>query len=544
MIDAKDLYTGHALSLQNQPSLVDLITAIIDPTVRITFVLGAGISINAGLPSWSRLLENICSAISDDRFARLVRADPSDTLRKSEYTLQLAEFFSPGDERSLIRDALYKENTTPRPGPLHNALARLAKQLAGRARVITTNYDVLLEVAMKDYFAAAHVNSWGPSDIDEWEKDSGGNPGDVLHVHGILEPHETPTQSVVFTESHFLSHGPVAKEVITNRLASDVVVFVGVSLTDPNLTSPLWDYKKKRKPGAPAGPFVLAVPDIADTSDVLLSYEFAISKANFFEKKLGASPIFLKSFSQLSQLIWEMTYALESKDAYKRKRNGSLASTYGTRFGEVLNRCYSRVGCNRRSDFPPTAAGESVSHLLQSMLSGNHALGRELLRLRRAYPLPAAAGPDLEHLGIFLWLRTRSHGPHLAPYSLTMVGTSAYVKRAAWSVASPIDISSFSKYTVARAVYFGSAVTENVDSTGLNAIWKGVLAVPLRIERDGDVHTVGAVSLNSTVPLSPTHAGGQTSVVGRITDTIDVFRLADQLEKSAQELLLSGWATH
>lgn len=538
MIDAKDLLHGHALSFRTQVSLQTLIEAIRDPAVKITFVVGAGLSINAGLPNWAKLLDNVCDAIANPRFAELARGDTSDTLRKSEYSLHLAEALGSSDERALIRDALYKDNLEPRPGPLHNALARLASKLRGRARIVTTNYDTLLEVALRDYFPTAEVNEWGPDYIQDWQKAAVG-AADVLHVHGILEPKKPTDQTVVFTESHFFSHGPAVRELIGQRLATDVVIFIGVSLTDPNLTSPLWEYRSQRTAASPVGPFVLSVPDIADPNDLLLSYEFAIQKAAFFEDKLMTLPIFLKSFSQLAQLVWEMTYALDVPTAYTRNRGKDLTLTYGSRFKTVLTKSYSSVGCAARSDFLGEAAAIDLSKSLDAMLGTSHALGKELKRLERVYPrLPGDAG--VENLGIYLWLRTRSHGSVLASYTVTMIGTSAYISRASWTMPRPVPISAESDFAVSKAVYFGSAIAENIGFAEPGTPWRGTLAVPLRLERDGDTHTIGAVSLHTNRPVKGSGAE-KVSLIGRITKAADYSSLADHLEKSAQTLLSSNW---
>ena len=44
----------------------------------------------------------------------------------------------------------------------------------------------------------------------------------------------------MLTESDFLEHGARVQEIVTSAIAAGTILFVGLSLTDPNIVGPLY----------------------------------------------------------------------------------------------------------------------------------------------------------------------------------------------------------------------------------------------------------------------------------------------------------------
>lgn len=73
MITSKALDQGHALSRSDQPYWAQLLEAAAAGGHRVTLVVGAGVSVDSGLPSWSVLVDRIIEQIPE-RYRHLARA--------------------------------------------------------------------------------------------------------------------------------------------------------------------------------------------------------------------------------------------------------------------------------------------------------------------------------------------------------------------------------------------------------------------------------------------------------------------------------------
>lgn len=543
-----DFFRHPAISFSRNERLKELFETVLDPDQKVTLFLGAGVSLDAGLPSWNRLISNMANSISE-RWRPLVDADPSDPMRKAEYLVQMVREGTNQTEGQIVRDALYPESkASPRVGILADAVARLAAVMGDRLRIVTTNFDLLVEDWLKEYVPEGQIHSYS---LSEWQMRKAvndaisGDPDDpappppngavgagggtttavataqgspefhILHVHGILEPNKDERGPIVLTESSFLQNGPDVRQEIKNSLIDSCVVFMGVSLTDPNLIGPLWELKKSGMDYVRPFTIQVAAPDQAakDKGD---SRAFAIKRALYLAEELNLGAVFLKSYAQIPQALHELSLAA-SVEGYLDNADTSIR--YGNRLQTALASCYQAVGCSAGEDIPTADGAKELSERLHAALYGPDGLVEELKAhatlvstsnnpRERAIYQKHKEDFENERFGLFLWLRSQADGGQDAEYRLNLVGTSVYTHREAWSLDRHSNISQFSRHAVSRAAFTGLLQVENINDSRAWQLWRGMVAVPFTIhgrtnpasfgEHLLDVISVGGITLNST----------------------------------------------
>jgi hypothetical protein len=210
---------------------------------RLTLVCGAGASVEAGVPAWNDLLlvllERMMERIAKDHSLDLGKRAAKDFQRRhGTSSLILGKYLKNtlGNDFSLeMRDALYKG--APRKSKLIESIVTLSRpQRDGRPldSIITFNFDCLIEenldagdIPNKAIFSEAVGH------------DSNEIP--VYHVHGYL-PRGGPIPAgseLVFSEDayhgQFIDPFSWSNLIQLNKLTQNTCLFVGVSLTDPNM---------------------------------------------------------------------------------------------------------------------------------------------------------------------------------------------------------------------------------------------------------------------------------------------------------------------
>jgi hypothetical protein len=385
-------FEGPAISFEQQPDLETLFKYFIDPRKTFTFVVGAGVSLDANLPTWTRLIENITELIPVDRWRKASKEDHSELLRKAESSLQLAQ------------------------------------------------------------------------------EDS------------------------------------------------------------PNLVSPLWEARTESPRGSDLKePFLFSVaaPD-SQARDVYASRAYAIKKAQYLSENLGLRTIFFKSYGQQIQAIAEASLAIWHGDRYITDENPATSSRYGHRLKRCLDFCYGNIGCSAAQDIPADEHSRLLSDRLHMLLNSedrNGSIKRIFQRVRDR--LRYSNDTDLRHdfesgvqyfdnenFGLFLWLRaTKAKNHPSAQYSLKCVGTSVYQHREPWSLDRVAEVVGNSRFTSARAAFYGSPEVENFVKADRWLLWHSVRAVPfsyyeMEAPADDPAHEspdkamaaidVGVITLNST----------------------------------------------
>jgi SIR2-like domain len=191
---------------------------------RVALFLGAGVSIPAGLPSWSQLVEEMrARAVEGGAEIPAPDFDALDVLDQTELLRSLL-----GEELE-VRVAERFQSASPALS--HALLASLRCQEA-----VTTNYDCCYEVAMSAV-GGADTSAVGGADtsvaVMPWEKPVPGRPW-LLKLHGDAGRPE----SVVLTRGQFIGYDgrwrPVGS-VFQALLMTRQLLVVGASLSDDNV---------------------------------------------------------------------------------------------------------------------------------------------------------------------------------------------------------------------------------------------------------------------------------------------------------------------
>lgn len=514
--DAADsFFEMPALSFHAQDRLHSLFDRVLDSDQQFTLVIGAGVSLDAGLPSWGQLVANMINSASfDERWRQSAISDGADLMRKAETVLQIIMANRSSSRQQIVREALYMEgggsDSPITPGRLADAIARLFILMRGRIGLVTTNFDTVLEDAINGYWNATdpendeasfsvqshvlHASDEPPGD-SEWDPESS-----VMHLHGLLAPGEDARGQLVLTESDFLSVGPHVQRFLFARMKESVTIFIGVSLTDPNLVGPLWKLKEADADAKSSKTFVLSICTprnsvIESGGDLDTAEAYEIKKIEALAKVLPVTPIVLKSYGQQMQLVNELSYALQLARAgkqsdYMDNDDPATSVRYGFRLSRVLDRAYTNINCSPDEDFPSRDNAKELSDRLFVPLDDGGALSalltdaREELRIshsrsdRKIYEQFRRRFEE-ERFGLFLWLRSRiSLVATKASYSLRLVGTSVYQHRAEWSLDRTAALRSITRFPVALAEFNGTTVLQDFETKADWQLWRSILAVP------------------------------------------------------------------
>jgi hypothetical protein len=210
----------------------DLIRAVRDG--RATFLCGAGVSFRVGLPSFKRLTDQVYGRLGetpdDEPAERIALAE-----KQFDRALRSLEkrTHRPGTV-SRVRTTVAKLLAAPDVTfPDHTALLKLSRDVDGRPRLLTTNFDTIFE-------RAAHAA--GMSDVPSHAGRSLPRPGGdsdygILHLHGRIgdDVLGLAHTELVLTSSDFgdayLRDGWASREV-EDRMRLTALVLVGYAAED------------------------------------------------------------------------------------------------------------------------------------------------------------------------------------------------------------------------------------------------------------------------------------------------------------------------
>lgn len=202
-------------------SKVDIPKSLIEKIQKKNIVLfiGAGLSANVGLPNWKKLLIELLTKLEEREpkskgYIQSLEQDlfePIEILKKIEHlkTFIIEDF-----------EKIMKVYDGTEPSSIHKKITNISK------KIITTNYDDLLEKSDSSLEKITYYNSYKTSKISEYESY-------VFKIHGDLNE---PDKCVLFPSQYEKIYRKEEKLNVfeLKKIISDKsILFIGFSLSDP-----------------------------------------------------------------------------------------------------------------------------------------------------------------------------------------------------------------------------------------------------------------------------------------------------------------------
>jgi hypothetical protein len=281
---------------------------------RLTLVCGAGVSVGAGIPAWSdlliKLLDAMVKKITKNHPINVGQEAVADfQKRHGTSSLILGKYLKNNlgrDFESEVRDALY--SSSAKKSKIIDGIVGLSRpQRDGKPldSIVTFNFDCLIE---ENLSASSIPNRPIFSEAIKHES----NELPVYHVHGYLpRSGKIPTGvDLVFSEdayhSQFIDPFSWSNLIQLNKLTQNVCLFVGISLTDPNMRR-LLDVAWRKNPDKVMSHYIIKkLPKFSD-DNVLdeLSKLLEEQDAN----ALGLNLIWVDGFDDIPKILNEISDA-------------------------------------------------------------------------------------------------------------------------------------------------------------------------------------------------------------------------------------------
>lgn len=226
--------------LKDGPSIPDLLLERRDQG-RVVFLCGAGVSLNAGMPTFYQLTKHVIDffdppigSVLESEFRPWIEDDESKQNRPKTALDQifhlLYQEYGREDVNSLVSERLWNYRTGDTRSFEHSVIARISADQEGKPQLVTTNFDLLFEPELKDTERKIYEPPAFP-DIDLGVPLTG-----ITYLHGRLQNRDTKLHSYVLSSADFgrayLSEG-WATNFIRSLLKSYTVVLVGYQAEDP-----------------------------------------------------------------------------------------------------------------------------------------------------------------------------------------------------------------------------------------------------------------------------------------------------------------------
>lgn len=534
-------------SFLTEPSTCDVIQQLANAE-NIVFFVGAGVSQEAGLPSWHSLVSKLLqrTAMHTQSFRRMLE-DGTDGTRIEAFAESYAQWLlsthGPPAAAAMAKAwlnetysaaldaALYGNAPSPlRPGPTAKQIARLWIQGFSNPEqltVLTTNYDTLVEQALvEEGVDRQRVNSVTLSG------DTGAGGYTVVHLHGILEPGSAVQELVLSEDDYYDSH--VRRRWVDWATKHDDAqwVLMGTSLLDPNLLEFLYGRAQDMQEAGEEAPQFIAVTvaqgdqpaHVVDIGDEVLGAgrETADERLN----RLALASVRADYFSQNAQVLYEVT-------ELRRQRSGDDGDAFAPGAGDYRARIEAWAqGASKTGLLPPTVPRSDAHRrrVEDDFAALQHKMSRALLSACRSIrtrmmEVPSLRNPD-EHLALHLWV----HDPN--------DNRLIFVARSDHQFLNPFNLETAVIYIptdrlVVEAICTGTVLAA-ADADLRSSRWNSMLAVPLTPERALDEEGHGRLPLGVLVLAS---SGGEATGVGRLEGTSEHDELLKVLAYLGERLL-------
>lgn len=186
---------------------------------NVVLFLGAGLSINAGYPSWKGLIKTILENLGDKEQKKegYLNALNEDILSPIEV---LGKIEPLKDYAIEIFDKELRKYNHCSPTTIHEKVGKLT------SKIITTNYDCLLESSNNDFEKVIYSNKYKVAKISEYEKY-------IFKIHGDINE---PDKCILFPKEYEELYSKEEKTSVfeLKKIISDKsILFIGFSLDDP-----------------------------------------------------------------------------------------------------------------------------------------------------------------------------------------------------------------------------------------------------------------------------------------------------------------------
>ena len=370
----------------------------------LSLLVGAGVSVEAGLPNWESLVDGLLIEVAGREGIEdgAQRKAFSDHIRVQYGNLTAASVA----QASLGREGLIGavRNTVYRGARFHAQPGLLAKHIAfllamhPSVTVATTNYDSLLELAVDglriDLKSIARTSP-APEPPDGMVQ--------IVHLHGLLPPEGALEGDLILGERDYAEMQRTSswqEDFVREKLARTKCLFVGSSLSDPNLIRYL--YLSDPDTGTPKHWAIF----VRQQDSVLLKMPTPVATRvnEHLERRLmemGVRRIAADYYGQVAQFMFELVLRRVLGDRYDSE------SSYADRLRSW--RATMDAAGFRRGD---QRAFDTTQRRLHDRLREVREFVTELALLVSDEP---------EDFGVHLWVRN----PHTR--SLELWANSAYV---------------------------------------------------------------------------------------------------------------------
>jgi hypothetical protein len=486
---------------------------------KVSLLVGAGASMEAGLPSWEGLLDRLL--LRGGEVAGLIAPvapgdDPSETqaAQRKRWLAEasrdgplgkaaLAEALAGADRDIWIKEALFTPPAGPEnyyPGPIARQIPVLLEAFGNAdLRVMTLNYDDLIEQACRQdgrfepFALTTEDHRVPPGMVGVW------------HLHGYLGRDARPRGQLVLSEGDYMQmqRGTSWQEaLVQGALMDSTLVFVGTSMLDPNVIRYLHGVRPPTG-GQPAR-FALFVRQGTYGEDIPRDVRAAREQALARRwEALGVSAVYVDHYTDVAQVLAEIARLHHvGADGYV-----PLPARAADWIGVVQRDILGWHDDDRFRD-----GQEVVNQLLRSALS------------RAVAEAERQSGESwAETLQLALWLVDRN-GDTLTNWVMT---DRLHVDR---RTIEPVELNEYSSWVAVRSFCAGTPLAEARDVYASR--WKFIRGTPLVVhtERHGRIPvgclTTASLSSRADTQLDAMRGEVLAAFNDALTDT--VFTLLDQ----------------
>jgi hypothetical protein len=276
---------------------------------HLTLVCGAGVSVGAGIPTWNGLLVTLLASmmkrIAEDHPIDLESVSGDEFQKRyGSSALIVGKYLRSNlgkDFLGELRAALYVKQ--PTTCALIDAIVDLARpQRDGKPldSIVTFNFDSLIEENLE----RSNIRN-RPIYTEAIRHRSNELP--VYHVHGFLPRGGKipPDAEVVFSEdayhSQFMDSFSWSNLVQLTKLSQNTCLFIGLSMTDPNLRR-LLDVAQRKSPEKALSHFIMKkTPQFSGKADVIDDLGRLLEEQD--ANALGLNVIWIEDYDEIPSFI-------------------------------------------------------------------------------------------------------------------------------------------------------------------------------------------------------------------------------------------------